>query len=347
MSGAAYWLQRQRKADLHSLAQHTGMKDYADLLKPDLEVRLDNHLRANQTTFGKDPQLSGFYKRMVASPVKRDAGLTTALALTSGDEGVKKPKQRRQTLKAREELEHPSETDTPPLSRALQPITPQQTNTSPSSSSLAFARALPLPASPAVLADRIEAQTTSFTTSLSSSLAQSRFTSTLYSLRTALSSPTSIHLLALFLELFFLLYTTIPFSYLTTLPAFPSIGLNSSLSIKIPDLFALLSSHFWAPVGLWAATSVFLPLMAGWVVNFPHATAAAGGGGGGIDGVSFGVVRGLLAWIVYIKGATMGGVDKWESRGVVEGAVPGGSVGMVVGAGLGVLAGIWEAVLKK
>lgn len=87
--------------------------------------------------------------------------------------------------------------------------------------------------------------------------------------------------------------------------------------------------------------------MAGWVVNFPHATAAAGGGGGGIDGVSFGVVRGLLAWIVYIKGATMGGVDKWESRGVVEGAVPGGSVGMVVGAGLGVLAGIWEAVLKK
>ncbi|KAL8960752.1 MAG: hypothetical protein Q9193_002598 [Seirophora villosa] len=108
MSTVAYWLQKQRKPDLQNLAAHVGMKYYDGLLKTDLEVALDDFLRANQTSLQNDPQLSGFYKRL-GSPVKRESGGATTSSLV---ETVKKPglsgtKQRRQTLKAREDLEAP------------------------------------------------------------------------------------------------------------------------------------------------------------------------------------------------------------------------------------------------
>lgn len=78
-----------------------GSLSYETLLKSDLEVALEEHLRANESRLSKDPTLQPFYRRIAASPVKRES----AGALVSGDD-VKKPKLRRQT-KAREELERP------------------------------------------------------------------------------------------------------------------------------------------------------------------------------------------------------------------------------------------------
>lgn len=73
---------------------------YDKLLKTELEVALDDHLRTNKTRLQNDPLTSGFYKHQRReSPVKRESAATTAV-----DE-VKKPKQRRPTLKAREDLE--------------------------------------------------------------------------------------------------------------------------------------------------------------------------------------------------------------------------------------------------
>lgn len=60
------------------------------------------------------------------------------------------------------------------------------------------------------------------------------------------------------------------------------------------------------------------------------------------DPVSFNVVKGLVAWIVYVKGGVSG-----ESKGVVEEGVPGGAVGMMVGAGVGVFVSIYEVLLRK
>lgn len=42
--------------------------------KAELEVALDEHLRTNSSTYGKDPSLSEYYKRLSStsrSPVKR------------------------------------------------------------------------------------------------------------------------------------------------------------------------------------------------------------------------------------------------------------------------------------
>ncbi|KAL8809722.1 MAG: hypothetical protein Q9223_007883, partial [Gallowayella weberi] len=104
MATVAYWLQRQRKPDLQNLASHVGMTNFDSLLKPELETALDDYLRTNQTRLQTDPALSGFYKRL-ESPVKREK--VGGPATTSVVEEVKRPKQRRQTFKAREDLEQP------------------------------------------------------------------------------------------------------------------------------------------------------------------------------------------------------------------------------------------------
>lgn len=81
----------------------TAAPSYDNLQKKELEVALVDFLRTNQTRLQNDPQLSDFYKR-IGSPVKRESGGATSVSLTGE---VKKPKQRRQTLQAREDLEQP------------------------------------------------------------------------------------------------------------------------------------------------------------------------------------------------------------------------------------------------
>ena len=125
----------------------------------------------------------------------------------------------------------------------------------------------------------------------------------------------------------------LPLRYLTTVPAVPALG-TGPLAVRVPDFFALLTGAFWGPVALWVLTSVLAPLLGAWFVNLR--------GEGGYDAVSFNAVKAIAAWVVYVRG---GGPA--PSTGVVERGVPGGSVGMLVGAGVGALAGLYEAVLRK
>ncbi len=152
-------------------------------------------------------------------------------------------------------------------------------------------------------------------------------------MRAFLSTVTGIELLTLAVELYGLNSEILPWHYLTTFPAVPALG-TSEFAIKAPDFFALLTTAFWGPFGLWLATSIFLPLLGGWFINLK--------GEGGYDAVSFNAVKAITAWVVYVRG---GGPS--ASTRVVERGVPGGSVGMLVGAGAGTLAGIYEAVLRK
>lgn len=78
-----------------------------------------------------------------------------------------------------------------------------------------------------------------------------------------------------------------------------------------------------------------MPLLAAWFVNLTD-------GAKSYDPLSFNVAKGLLAWIVYVKGGVTG-----YSREVVQRGVPGGAQGLLVGAGVGVLASVYEAVLRK
>ena len=131
----------------------------------------------------------------------------------------------------------------------------------------------------------------------------------------------------------------LPLRFLTTIPAIPALGVTWDTPVKIPDLFALLTLAFWGPFTLWVTTSIALPLLGAWFVNLQN-----GGGSGGTqyDVVSFNVTKALVAWVVYVLGGVEG-----ESVAVVQKGVPAGAAGMVAGAGVGALAGLYEAVLRK
>lgn len=193
---------------------------------------------------------------------------------------------------------------------------------------------IPLPPSPSILVDRIESQTSNLRASLSTYIATSPLPSTLHTLRTTLSSVISIELLALTIEAWGLRAQVLPLRYLTTIPAMPALG-TGEIPIKIPDLFATLTLAFWGPVALWVLTSIALPLLAAWFVNLTD-------GAKSYDPLSFNVAKGLLAWIVYVKGGISG-----SSREVVQRGVPGGAQGLLAAAGVGVLASVYEAVLRK
>lgn len=184
------------------------------------------------------------------------------------------------------------------------------------------------------MADRIETQTTTLFESFSSYVSSSPLPAFLSSIRSTLSSVISIELFALFIEAWGLRAQVLPMAYLTTIPSIPAIGMGE-ISILIPDLFALLTSAFWGPAALWLSTSLLLPLMAAWFFNFTE-------GGRNYDPLSYNVTKALLAWVVYVRGGVGG-----DSRGVVEKGVPGGSQGLLIGAGIGVLASLYEAVLKR
>ncbi|KAF6220431.1 hypothetical protein HO133_002863 [Letharia lupina] len=311
------WLQQQRKGALTEIADHVGLKNVERYKKIDLEVALEEHLRANSSKLSSDSKVAPFFYTVdPLSPTKQDPATGTVQTV----EKERKPRARRQTLKAREELEGGDDAGSSAPTK-----TPNR--------ALSFARSVPLPPSPAVLASQIDAHTTTFRSSISNYIADSRLPSTLDSVRGYLSTVTGIEILTLFVEAFGLRYEVLPFRYLTTLPAFPALG-TSELPLKVPDFFALLTTAFWGPFGLWLLTSVLLPLLGGWFINLK--------GEGGYDAVSFNAVKAITAWVVYVRG---GGPS--ASTRVVERGVPGGSTGMLVGAGAGALAGIYEAVLRK
>ena len=158
--------------------------------------------------------------------------------------------------------------------------------------------------------------------------------SLLYSLRSSLSSVTSVELLTLFIEAYGLRSQVMPLRYLTTIPPIPALGISGETPLKIPDLFALLTVAFWGPVGLWLLTSLFLPLAGAWFFNF--------GSTRGYDPMSFHIVKALTAWIVYAKQGYSG-----DSRLIVEEGIPGGIPGMMVSAGVGALVSFWDVLGKR
>ncbi|KAG8526586.1 uncharacterized protein KY384_008787 [Bacidia gigantensis] len=119
MATGVEWLQKQKKSELAELAGQVGMKSYERMKKSELEVALEDHLRTHQSSYASNPSTAAFYQGVdPASPVKHRGGK----AVSGGKaEDEKKPRQRRQTMKAKEEAEGYT---SPPTSRYHPPTAP-------------------------------------------------------------------------------------------------------------------------------------------------------------------------------------------------------------------------------
>ncbi|KAI9873541.1 MAG: hypothetical protein M1830_000297 [Pleopsidium flavum] len=337
MSGAASWLQKQRKSELMILAEKVGLRNFDNLRKSDLEVALDEHMRANHTRLAKHPDLIPFYMRVAptTSLVKKEI-----IAIAPSGEEAHRPRARR-TTRVRDDMDPTDDSDIEIIKTALDSRTPRT-----------FTSNVRLPPSPTLIADVIDRQTENMRSSMSRVWDRGGITEYAESTRDFLSTVASIESLALIIEAFGLRSEVLPMRYAFTLPAIRALR-TSDLPVQIPDLFLLLTSAFWSPFLLWVTTSLLLPLAFGYFFNLTltakhsQANRLRTAQAAPFDPLTFNVAKALITWLVYSQGVNVGGLVGEESVLKVNASVPGGYQGVMIGAGIGALTSLYEAVLRK
>ncbi|KAF3000489.1 hypothetical protein E8E14_003897 [Neopestalotiopsis sp. 37M] len=371
MSGANSWLQRQRKGDLAELAQHTGLKNFEAFKKPELELALDEYLAENSTTFSSDPKLAPYYSsraRTIGSPLKRGS-----IASDGTEEKIKVP--RRRTIKAVED----APTLPPALANAIavapepvsesEPVSEEEPATSTAIATttgisnalvqtpgraLSLASRIPLPATPADIAEAVDRHTVALRNSASSIYKESGITEVTHATRESLSTVNSILGIVSLFELYFLRPEVLPDRYAFTIPAIHFLGTND-FPVHVADLFLLLTSSFWSPTLTWLFTSTILPTLAGYFFNLSAANQPTRRTTQNtqpspdyvVDPLTFSIVKALISFVVYGQGVTFGGWLSEESIARINGSVYGGYKGVLTGTAITALISIYDAVLKK
>jgi hypothetical protein len=214
-----------------------------------------------------------------------------------------------------------------------------------------LAARVPLPPSPQVIANMISDQQAVAGKKLNEAWENSGTTELLDAVRTNASTVVGVELLALAVEWYGLGQETFPWAYAFDVPAIEALG-SSPYAVKLPDLFLLFTTFFWSPTGLWLGTSLFLPLLFAYFFNFTSQiktprTRAAAASVYRADPLTFNVVKALTTWLVYSQGFRLGGIVSDSTVARVNGAFPGGYGGVMIGASVGALASIYEAILQK
>ncbi|OKL55341.1 hypothetical protein UA08_09346 [Talaromyces atroroseus] len=347
-SAAGPYLRGLRKSQLTELAEISDLKDYADLKKPELELALDDHLRANSSIFSGEKRLSDYYRRLsqpsrVSSPVKKEP---KAEASTPSTEEKKSSRRRKTSVEAEE-----SDGAKTPVSTTVAAVAARTPARSPLSSFVS------LPPSPAVVTDAIDRQTTIVREKVSTAWTKSGISERRDALRSALSSVKSIETIIVVLELIGLFRELIPLRYLTTVPAVETVS-TPEFSVKIPDFFILITGGFWAPFFLWGLTSLALPLTFAYFFNLSlnaqsthsHNTRRASAVAqelASFDPLVYNITKALIAYFVYANHFTFWNAFSHFSVERVNGAIPGQWTGLVTGSAIGILTSLYEAVLRK
>ncbi|KIV97950.1 hypothetical protein PV10_01645 [Exophiala mesophila] len=353
MSSGLPYLQKLRKSDLTEFAESSKLADYAGLKKAELEVALDEHLRANSTTYGKDPSLSEYYKRLASStrsPTKKIAEKVSELVKSDDDAApVKKPK--RKTTSA--PVEDTTDTDSPTGALIKAPAKEVARRGSILTSQI------PLPPSPSVVTDAIEQQTRRFRTSVSHAYQRTQIHEYADMTRDLLSSPLTVTILGLLLEANALRTQILPNQPIAEFPAVPYV-LSKPTAINVPNLFLLLETKFWAPFSLWFLTSAILPAIISYFINLPlkaqpthsYSTRRATTEASSqlqFDPFIFNIAKGLLAYLIYPQphAVTYAGLYEHHTIATVNESILGGYFAVLISAGIGAIVSLYDAVLKK
>ncbi|KAI1462626.1 hypothetical protein F4805DRAFT_3919 [Annulohypoxylon moriforme] len=339
MSGANTWLQRQRKSELVEIAQQYGLKNYESLKKSDLELRLDDYLGANEEAFSLDPRLHPYYQNRYQKSMR--------IISPVNDEPERPKTVRRRATKAPEEIAPvPVDSDDEPSTAVAR--TPARTP----SRALSLASRIPLPATPADVAEAVDRSTIAVKTRITTLYRESGITEATHATRDSLSTVTSVLFAISAFELYFLRPEILADRYAFTIPAVAFLG-TKDFPVFVPDMFLLLTSSFWSPALLWAFTSAILPSIAGYFVNLSvsshhgrvgrrsHANDPV------VDPLSFSIAKALISYVVYHQGLTFGGWIDETSIARINTAIYGGYKGILTGTAITGILSIYDAVLKK
>lgn len=219
---------------------------------------------------------------------------------------------------------------------------------------LSLASRIPLPATPADVAEAVDRSTVAVRNRVSVIYKESGVTEATRATREYLSSVNAVLALVSVFELYFLRHEVLPDRYAFTIPALQLLG-TKDYPVMIPDLFLLLTTSFWSPTFLWACTSAILPTLFGYFFNLSvaHQSGRRTSRNANpspdytVDPMTFSIVKALLSFVVYGQNVTFGGWFSEESIARVNGAVYGGWKGVLVGTAVTGLFSVYDAVLKK
>lgn len=179
----------------------------------------------------------------------------------------------------------------------------------------------------------------------------SGFTEANYNTRDALSTVTSILFCINAFELYHLRKEVLTDRYAFTVPSIGFLG-TPDYPVEVPDMFLLLSSSFWNPVLLWTFTSILIPAFFGFYFNLSAAHQSdrrrrVNGYDFVIDPLIFSIAKGIITYIVYQQGVSLGGWVDPTSVARINSAIYGGWKGVLTGAFISGVASFYDAVLRK
>ncbi|TWU71297.1 hypothetical protein ED733_002097 [Metarhizium rileyi] len=334
------WLRAQRKFDLVQIADNVGLQNYEGLKKSELEVALDDFIAEHSSRLANRSDLTPYFNsrsKALGSPVKKEK--------ESSKHENEKPLTvaKRRVTKAIEELT--SESDERASSTALV--------RTPARSISQVAARIPLPATPADVANAFDRSTLAMRKRVTSMYQETGITEASNATRETLSTVTSILFVVSAFELYFIRPEILANRYAFTIPAIRAVG-TSDYPIYLPDMFLILTSSFWSPALTWALTSVVLPSLFGYFFNLtatshsgPRTRSRAAAHDTVVDPLTFSIVKALLSYVVYGQGVTLGGLLSETSIERLNRAIYGGYQGILVGAAVTGIVSIYEAVLRK
>jgi hypothetical protein len=334
------WLRAQRKGDLQEVADSVGLQNYDGFKKSELEAALDEFLAERSSQFSSRSDLSGYFNsrsKALGSPVKRE----------QPKEEIEKTLKvaKRRATKVVEDLAAAESEDSRGSSTAL-----VQT---PGRSLSQVAARIPLPATPADVANAVDRSTMVVRQRVTSMYEESGITEGAHATREALSTVTSVLLLVQAFELFFIRSEVLSNRYAFTIPAVAAIGTEDT-PVYLPDMFLVLTASFWSPALTWVLTSFILPSAFGYFFNLSvshapiHRTRSKSANPEYIvDPLTFSIAKALISFVVYGQGVTFGGLLSEVSIERLNQAVYGGYQGILTGTAITALVSFYDAILRK
>jgi hypothetical protein len=216
----------------------------------------------------------------------------------------------------------------------------------PRASALALAQNVPLPPSPAVVADVIDRRTAVLRSKVDTFYKELGVAEKIENTRENVSNIAALEFLLVLSEILQLQPVLLANKYAFTIPALSFLG-TSAYPVKIPDLFLLLSNEFWGPFTLWICTSLLVPSLVAYFFNLTRTPTTRSRTRYSIDPLTFNIVKGLLTFVIYGQDATLGGLVDLEHVARINSAFYGGYNSVLVGAGISILFTMYDAVLKK
>lgn len=218
---------------------------------------------------------------------------------------------------------------------------------------LSLAQRIPLPATPADVAQAVDRGTVAIRNRANSIYKESGITEATNAVREDLSTVHSILLVVSLFEAYFVRPEVLPDRYAFTIPAISLLGTNDH-PVQVPDLFLLLTSSFWSPVLLWLFTSTILPTAVGYFFNLSVAHQSGRRTRSTnpnpeylVDPLTFSIAKALISFVIYGQKVTFGGWVHEESIARISTALYGGYKGVLTGTAITGLVSIYDAVLRK